>query len=144
VTGRRTRWWRRWLDRLRARPGDGAAKASAADLFTAHSRPLPVANRPPNASDDALGARDRSLYAPPVTSPPTAPPDAEAAAAPDVTSDVAPPVRVHEGRLDRRVGPMELSPGEAMRLAGEGPRALVRRRLPPDTAPADPSADDEV
>jgi hypothetical protein len=141
VTGRRTRWWRRWLDRLRARPGDGAAEASAADLFTAHARPLPVVNRPPNASDDALGARERSLYAPPVTPPTPAPPEAVET---DTAPDVAHPVRVHEGRLDRRVGPMALSPGEAVRLAGEGPRALVRRRLPPDTAPADPAGKDEV
>jgi hypothetical protein len=39
---------------------------------------------------------------------------------------------VHPGRLEREVGPLALSPGEALRLAREGRRALVRRSLPPD------------
>jgi hypothetical protein len=56
---------------------------------------------------------------------------------------VALPVHVHERRLDRRVGPLELSPGEALRLAGEGRRALVRRSLPPDAAPTEPAAPSE-
>jgi hypothetical protein len=44
----------------------------------------------------------------------------------------APPVRVHERRLERGVAPMELSPTEALRLATEGPTGLSRRDLPPD------------
>jgi hypothetical protein len=41
---------------------------------------------------------------------------------------------VHEDRLDREVPPLELSPSEALRLAREGRRVLVRRDLPPDTS----------
>jgi hypothetical protein len=37
---------------------------------------------------------------------------------------------------------MELSPGEALRLAGEGRRALARRSLPPDAGPTDRATDD--
>lgn len=40
-------------------------------------------------------------------------------------------VRVHDGRLDRRPGPIKMTPSEAMRLAQDGPRAL-RHRPDPD------------
>jgi hypothetical protein len=50
---------------------------------------------------------------------------------------VTPEVRVHTARLDRRVGPLELSPTEAVRLATQGRPGLLRRTLPPD-----PGADD--
>lgn len=50
----------------------------------------------------------------------------------DPTDAAAPPVRVHEDRLERGVAPMELSPTEALRLATEGHIGLSRRDLPPD------------
>lgn len=54
-------------------------------------------------------------------------------AGPDPADPSAPPVRVHEDRLERGVAPMELSPTEALRLATEGHVGLSRRDLPPDT-----------
>lgn len=49
-----------------------------------------------------------------------------------------PRVRVHRGRLERRVAPLELSPTEAVRLAEEGRAGLSRRELPPDVEGDDP------
>lgn len=40
-------------------------------------------------------------------------------------------MRVHGSRLARGVGPVDLSPSEALRMADEG-RESLRRELPPD------------
>ncbi|MBW3621398.1 MAG: hypothetical protein KY461_14230, partial [Actinobacteria bacterium] len=44
-------------------------------------------------------------------------------------------MRVHDGRLDKRPGPIRMTPSEAIALAQDGPQAL-RRRTHPDTGPA--------
>lgn len=73
---------------------------------------------------------------------PEAPAPGEVAGDPaGAADDDVPPVRVHEGRLERQVDPLALSPTEALRLAREGRSSLVRRDLPPDTTSGDEDAD---
>lgn len=47
---------------------------------------------------------------------------------PPSTDDASTGVRVHSERLDRRPGPIRMSPSEALALASEGPEALQRGR----------------
>lgn len=122
---------RRWFDRLRhafrrrASSDDGTPGLT----FTARTLPPETFGRPPSVVRGADPAH------PPTTSPPVAvPPTPALEPAPP---DPAVPVRIHQGRLDRRVAPLELSPTEALRLATEGPRGLSRRQLPPDPGPHD-------
>jgi hypothetical protein len=82
----------------------------------------------PHEGDDEAGAREPA-GAPEVPAPAYPPPPP-----PTPTDDDGPGVRVHADRLERRVGPLELSPTEALRLADEGPTGLSRRELPPDAA----------
>lgn len=57
---------------------------------------------------------------------PTAPPPAEEAEA--RVDEEGRTMRVHDGRLDRRPGPIRMTPSEAIALAQDGPRALRRDR----------------
>jgi hypothetical protein len=159
VVGRRAQ---RWIERLLPRRWRrrSAPDATAVGVFTARSSPPGVRERPPTAREGAEGAHPGTLRVggggAPVAplgqqavrtaeSEPVAPvsPEPRHAASPwddldDAGGDDAPPredvpgVRVHTGRLERRVGPLELSPTEAVRLATEGRPGLLRRSLPPD------------
>lgn len=75
----------------------------------------------PEATAPAATAPEASAPAYPPPPPPPAP-----------AGHDGPDVRVHADRLERRVGPLELSPTEALRLADEGRTGLSRRELPPD------------
>ncbi|MTV26493.1 hypothetical protein FTX61_13880 [Nitriliruptoraceae bacterium ZYF776] len=125
------RWWA-------ARRGRGPRPAGG---FTAQSPPAAAADLSSAAGGEAADrldtVRDRTGAAAfdDTDELEAVPPGGDRADAPAATS--APTVRVHRGRLERGVGPLELSPTEAVRLAEEGPRAL-RRELPPDAPDEDP------
>jgi hypothetical protein len=119
-----------------ARPGTPDAQASDSGTVAAEAA---AAHEAPGAGDAAVVEAPAGAPATPPNGGPTADPapprpdqpPPHGAAPRDATS---PEVRVHEGRLDRRVAPMELSPTEALRLANDGPAGLSRRELPPDTS----------
>lgn len=132
----------RWLASLRA-----------AFRRTSRNEPSPVKDtqrleRSPVAVEPTPGARQRPRDA---RSTPDGPPPRTAPAAVSEGADAQEPtppedgaadddgssraVSVHADRLERGVEPLALSPTEALRLAREGRGSLVRRELPPDTAP---------
>jgi hypothetical protein len=111
----------------RLRGGRSRRNRTAEAPVPALRSPRSVDEQPPRGASGAAAAHVGDPPASPAT--PAAPP------APTPDHDVrSTPVRVHHDRLDRRVGPLELSPAEALRLADRGPASLARRRLPPDGA----------
>jgi hypothetical protein len=99
----------------------------------------PVAAETPEAAVAPVADEEPSLPEPPAASGP--PEVADEPAPPRGTAGEGPAVRVHPDRLERGVGPIELSPTEALRLAREGRASLVRRELPPDQGPEGSDAD---
>lgn len=136
-TSRRPSALAAWLRRLRT--GSRPAQPSGQVLFTARGTRLSAVDRMRSAND---GARDAQVVAARPPPPPPAPTAPAGERSEDTTSRKEPAVRVHQARLDRRVGPLELSPSEAVRLADQGPRGLARRALPADEATARPPGRD--
>lgn len=89
-------------------------------LFQAHEPPQPAVAEPALFGHPAETGRPEPE--------PTAP--APARGDIETVDDAGRRVRVHDGRLDTRPGPIRMSPSEALRLAEEGPRASRRRDEP--------------
>lgn len=102
---------------------------SEAALPGARPAPAPAAGPEvtPPAQPEATPPAEPEATRPPAEPPVPATPVAAPEAAPADTGATE-GVRVHDHRLDRRPGPIRLSPSEAVALAKDGPAALHRRR----------------
>jgi hypothetical protein len=86
-------------------------------LFGDHQAPLPEPEAEPEPQPEP------PLFEQP---PAAAPPSRDV----ETVDEEGRRVRVHDGRLDTRPGPIRMSPSEALRLAEEGPRPSRRRDEP--------------